>query len=159
MPKNKKKKNISVALYQPDIPQNTGSIIRLTACFGVSLHIIEPAGFIIDDKRLNRVAMDYINHLDIIKHPSWNEFLRWSKSNSYRIILATTKTERSYLDINYAVNDILLFGRESSGVPEEVHNQSDTRVKIEMQKGMRSFNVSSSCAIILGEAVRQISDS
>ncbi|MEK9794730.1 MAG: TrmH family RNA methyltransferase, partial [Hyphomicrobiales bacterium] len=96
MTANNKKKNVSVALYQPDIPQNTGSIMRLTACFGVSLHIIEPAGFVIDDKRLNRVAMDYINHLEIIKHPSWTEFFRWSKSNSHRIILATTKTDQSY---------------------------------------------------------------
>jgi len=159
MTANNKKKNVSVALYQPDIPQNTGSIMRLTACFGVSLHIIEPAGFVIDDKILNRVAMDYINHLDIIKHPSWTEFFRWSKLNSYRIILATTKTDQSYLDINYEVNDILLFGRESSGVPEDIHDQSDTRVKIKMKDGMRSFNVSSSCAIILGEALRQTSES
>ncbi|MEC8403715.1 MAG: TrmH family RNA methyltransferase, partial [Pseudomonadota bacterium] len=112
-----------MALYQPDIPQNTGSIIRLAACFGFTLHIIEPAGFVIDDKRLKRVAMDYLEYLELVRHESWDKFYSWSRSQSKRIILATTKASQSYLDIKYQTSDIIVFGRESSGVPDAVHEK------------------------------------
>ena len=154
--KNQKNK-ISVALYQPDIPQNTGSIIRLAACFGFILHIIEPAGFVIDDKRLKRVAMDYTEYLELVRHPSWDKFYSWSRSQSKRILLATTKASRSYLDVEYQSSDVIVFGRESSGVPDAVHDNSDFRIRIMMQNNIRSFNISNSCAIIMGEAIRQIS--
>ena len=146
-----------MALFQPDIPQNTGSIMRLAACFGFALHIIEPAGFVIDDKRLKRVAMDYMEYLELIKHESWDKFYSWSRSQSKRILLATTKASQSYLDVKYQTSDIIVFGRESSGVPDTVHEKSDTRIRIMMQNNIRSFNVSNSCAIIISEAIRQIS--
>ncbi len=146
-----------MALYQPDIPQNTGSIIRLAACFGFTLHIIEPAGFVIDDKRLKRVAMDYLEYLELVRHESWDKFYSWSRSQSKRILLATTKASQSYLDIQYQTSDVIVFGRESSGVPDAVHEKSDIRIRIIMQNNIRSFNVSNSCAIITSEAIRQIS--
>ena len=146
-----------MALYQPDIPQNTGSIIRLAACFGFVLHIIEPAGFLIDDKRLKRVAMDYLEYLELVRHESWDKFYSWSRSHSKRILLATTKASQSYLDVTYETSDVIIFGRESSGVPETVHERSDIRIRIMMQNNIRSFNVSNSCAIIMSEAIRQIS--
>jgi tRNA (cytidine/uridine-2'-O-)-methyltransferase len=130
--------------------------MRLSACFGVSLHIIEPAGFHIDDKRVNRVAMDYIQHLKLQKHSSWDAFHSWAINESRRIILATTKSKVSYLNFNFRKDDILLFGRESSGVPDNVHIICDNRIKIFMQNEIRSFNVANSCAIILSEAIRQI---
>lgn len=151
------KNKISIALYQPDIPQNTGSIMRLAACFGFTLHIIEPAGFFIDDKRLKRVAMDYVAYLELVRHESWNKFYSWSRTQSKRILLATTKASQSYLDVEYQPNDVIIFGRESSGVPDKVHDKSDVRIRIMMQNNIRSFNVSNSCAIIMSEAIRQIS--
>ena len=151
------KNKISIALYQPDIPQNTGSIMRLAACFGFTLHIIEPAGFLIDDKRLKRVAMDYVAYLELVRHESWNKFYSWSRTQSKRILLATTKASQSYLDVEYQPNDVIIFGRESSGVPNKVHDKSDVRIRIMMQNNIRSFNVSNSCAIIMSEAIRQIS--
>ena len=151
------KNKISIALYQPDIPQNTGSIMRLAACFGFTLHIIEPAGFLIDDKRLKRVAMDYVAYLELVRHESWNKFYSWSRAQSKRILLATTKARQSYLDVEYQPNDVIIFGRESSGVPDKVHDKSDVRIRIMMQNNIRSFNVSNSCAIIMSEAIRQIS--
>lgn len=149
------KNKISIALYQPDIPQNTGSIMRLAACFGFTLHIIEPAGFLIDDKRLKRVAMDYVAYLELVRHESWNKFYSWSRTQSKRILLATTKASQSYLDVEYQPNDVIIFGRESSGVPDKVHDKSDVRIRIMMQNNIRSFNVSNSCAIIMSEAIRQ----
>ena len=151
------KNKISIALYQPDIPQNTGSIMRLAACFGFTLHIIEPAGFLIDDKRLKRVAMDYVAYLELVRHESWNKFYSWSRTQSKRILLATTKASQSYLDVEYQPNDVIIFGRESSGVPDKVHDKSDVRIRIMMQNNIRSFNVANSCAIIMSEAIRQIS--
>ena len=151
------KNKISIALYQPDIPQNTGSFMRLAACFGFTLHIIEPAGFLIDDKRLKRVAMDYVAYLELVRHESWNKFYSWSRTQSKRILLATTKASQSYLDVEYQPNDVIIFGRESSGVPDKVHDKSDVRIRIMMQNNIRSFNVSNSCAIIMSEAIRQIS--
>ena len=145
-----------IALFEPDIPQNTGNIFRLGACLGVSVDIIEPAGFVIDDKRLKRASMDYYDYLDLTKHLSWEKFYEWSKENSYRLILLTTKSTKSYYDYKYQPNDIILFGRESAGVPEYVHEKVDERLTIPMIKGPRSINLSSSVSIVAGEMIRQL---
>ena len=145
-----------IALFEPDIPQNAGNIFRLGACLGVSIDIIEPAGFVIDDKRLKRASMDYYDYLDLTKHLSWEKFYEWSKENSYRLILLTTKSTKSYYDYKYQPNDIILFGRESAGVPEYVHEAVDERLTIPMVKGPRSINLSSSVSIVAGEMIRQL---
>ena len=145
-----------IALFEPDIPQNAGNIFRLGACLGVSIDIIEPAGFVIDDKRLKRASMDYYEYLDLTKHLSWEKFYEWSKENSYRLILLTTKSTKSYYDYRYQPNDIILFGRESAGVPEYVHETVDERLTIPMIKGPRSINLSSSVSIVAGEMIRQL---
>ena len=145
-----------IALFEPDIPQNAGNIFRLGACLGVSIDIIEPAGFVIDDKRLKRASMDYYEYLDLTKHLSWEKFYEWSKENSYRLILLTTKSTKSYYDYKYQPNDIILFGRESAGVPEYVHETVDERLTIPMIKGPRSLNLSSSVSIVAGEMIRQL---
>ena len=144
-----------IALFEPDIPQNTGNIFRLGACLGIPIDIIEPAGFVIDDKRLKRASMDYYHYLDLKKHISWLTFYDWSKQNSYRIILLTTKSNKSYFDYKFRKNDILLFGRESAGVPDEVHNLVEERITIPMVEGPRSINLSSSVAMVASEAIRQ----
>ena len=145
-----------IALFEPDIPQNAGNIFRLGACLGVSIDIIEPAGFVIDDKRLKRASMDYYDYLDLTKHLSWEKFYEWSKENSYRLILLTTKSTKSYYDYKYQPNDIILFGRESAGVPEYVHETVDERLTIPMIKGPRSINLSSSVSMVAGEMIRQL---
>tara|TARA_B100000674_G_C37423914_1_gene726340 strand:- start:168 stop:620 length:453 start_codon:yes stop_codon:yes gene_type:complete len=145
-----------IALFEPDIPQNAGNIFRLGACLGIHIDIIEPAGFVIDDKRVKRASMDYNKYLDLKKHNSWSKFYDWSKQNSYRLILLTTKSEKSYFNYNFKKNDILLFGRESAGVPEIVHNLVDERLTIPMVKGPRSINLSSSVAMVASEAIRQL---
>ena len=144
-----------IALYQPDIPQNTGNIFRLGACLGISIDIIEPVGFIFDDKKFRRSAMDYIDHLEYKKHVDWEHFYQWVKKNSFRLILMTTKCKKSYYDFKFHKYDILLFGRESSGVPETIHNIVDHRLTIPMKDGVRSINLSSSVALVLGEGLRQ----
>ena len=144
-----------VALYQPDIPQNTGNIFRLGACLGVSVDIIEPTGFIFDDKKFKRSAMDYIDHLDYKKHIDWQHFYDWSQGGKYRLILMTTKAEQSFYEFEFHSSDILLFGRESAGVPDCVHEVVDHRLTIPMKAGVRSINLSSSVALILGEGLRQ----
>lgn len=145
-----------IALYQPDIPQNTGNIFRLAACLGVSVDVIEPAGFFFDDKRLQRSLMDYIYHLDYKRHVDWETFFQWSKTHNYRLILLTTKSQKKYYEFEYNNNDILLFGRESAGVPEKIHQCVDERLLIPMQKGLRSLNVSNAASMIVGEALRQL---
>ena len=145
-----------IALFEPDIPQNTGNIFRLGACLGIPIDIIEPAGFVIDDKRLRRASMDYYDYLDLTKHISWENFYDWSKINSYRLILFTTKSQKSYYDYIFQNNDILLFGRESSGVPDKVHSTVNERLTIPMIKGPRSINLSSSVAMVASEVIRQL---
>ena len=144
-----------VALYQPDIPQNTGNIFRLGACLGVSVDIIEPTGFIFDDKKFKRSAMDYIDHIDYKRHIDWQHFYDWSLEKKYRLILMTTKTKQSFYRFKFHSSDILLFGRESAGVPDCVHEVVDHRLTIPMKAGVRSINLSSSVALILGEGLRQ----
>ena len=145
-----------IALYQPDIPQNSGNIFRLGACFGISIDIIEPTGYIFDDKRFRRSSMDYINHIDYKRHIDWEAFFNWSKKNNFRLILLTTKVDKKYYDYNFKNNDILIFGRESAGVSEIVHSNVDEQITIPMKKGMRSINVSSAVALVVGEACRQL---
>ena len=147
-----------IALYQPDIPQNTGNIFRLAACLGVSVDVIEPTGFLFDDKRLQRSLMDYINHLDYKRHVDWETFYQWCKVHNYRLILLTTKSQKKYYEFKYKNNDILLFGRETAGVPNAIHQCADERLLIPMQKGLRSLNVSSAAAVIVGEALRQLNN-
>jgi tRNA (cytidine/uridine-2'-O-)-methyltransferase len=145
-----------IALYQPDIPQNTGNIFRLGACLGVAVDIIEPTGFIFDDKKFKRSAMDYINHLNYKRHLDWEHFFKWVKDNQCRLILMTTKSEKSYYKFKFEPSDILLFGRESAGVPNDVHNIVDYRLTIPMKNEVRSINLSSSVALVVGEGLRQI---
>ena len=143
----------NIALYQPDIPQNTASIIRLCACFNATLEIIEPCGFHLDDKRLKRVAMDYLDKSKIVIFRSYENFLK-KKKNS-RVILMTTKAKKKYNDFKFKQNDTLLFGRESEGVPKIVHNNSFQRLKIPLKKNSRSLNIGMAVAITLSEALRQ----
>ncbi len=145
-----------IALYEPDIPQNTGNIFRLGACLGIEIDIIEPTGYVFEDKRFRRSSMDYIKHIKYKRHLDWATFNNWSKQNHYKIVLFTTKSAKKYTDYKYKNNDILLFGRESAGVPEFVHKKVDERLTIPMVKGLRSLNVSSSVAIVVGEASRQL---
>ena len=143
----------NIALYQPDIPQNTASIIRLCSCFNVKLEIIEPCGFNLNDKRLKRVAMDYLDKCKIIIYSSYEEF-SIKKKNS-RVILMTTKAKKNYNNFLFKQKDTLLFGRESQGVPKIVHNNCYEKLKIPLKKNARSLNVGMSVAITLSEALRQ----
>ena len=145
-----------IALFEPDIPQNTGNILRLGACLDISIDIIEPTGFIFDDKRFKRSSMDYINYTNYKRHLDWNSFYRWSKKNKYRLILLTTKSKKKYFKYKFNNNDIMLFGRESAGVPKEIHQCVDERLLIPLEQGLRSLNVSSAAAMVAGEALRQI---
>ena len=144
-----------IALYQPDIPQNTGNIFRLGACLGVSVDIIEPTGFIFDDKKFKRSAMDYIDYIDYKRHIDWQHFYDWSLEKKYRLILMTTKARQSFYEFEFHSSDILLFGRESAGVPDNIHQLVNHRLTIPMKKGVRSINLSSSVALVLGEGLRQ----
>ena len=141
-----------LALYQPDIPQNTGAMMRLAACLGVPLDIIEPCGFALDDRKLRRVGMDYLDHLTLIRHESWEAFLR---DRDGRLLLLTTAAQRSYASFAFESQDILLVGRESAGAPQEVHEAADARLRVPMRAGTRSLNVSLAAAMVLGEALRQ----
>ena len=146
----------NIALYQPDIPQNTAAIIRLCYCFDTTLEIIEPCGFHLDDKRIKRVAMDYLDKSKIINYRSYENFL--IKKKKSRIILMTTKTKKKYSNFKFKPRDTLLFGRESEGVPKNVHNNSYQRLKIPLKKSARSLNISIAVAITLTEALRQNSN-
>ena len=143
----------NIALYQPDIPQNTAAIIRLCSCFDATLEIIGPCGFHLDDKRLKKVAMDYLDKSKILTYKSYNDFL--SKKKGSRIILMTTKGKKNYYDFKFNPNDTLLFGRESAGVPKIVHNDSYQRLKIPIKNKMRSLNITIAAAIALSEATKQ----
>tara|TARA_Y100000590_G_scaffold47493_1_gene50316 strand:+ start:180 stop:635 length:456 start_codon:yes stop_codon:yes gene_type:complete len=143
----------NIALYQPDIPQNTAAIIRLCSCFDVNLEIIEPCGFQIDDKRLKRVAMDYLDKKKIIRHKSYESFLKTKKKS--RIILMTTKAKKNYSEFKFKPKDTILFGRESAGVPNIVHKNSHQSLRIKLKKNARSLNVGMAAAITLSEALKQ----
>jgi tRNA (cytidine/uridine-2'-O-)-methyltransferase len=143
-----------VALYQPDIPQNAGTIIRLCGCLGVALDIIEPCGFTFNDKQLRRAAMDYGALAEVTRHRSWEYFQGQPRG---RLVLLTTKASLSYGQFAFSEHDTLLLGREQAGVPEAVHQQADGRIRVPMRSGARSLNVAASAAMVLGEALRQTS--
>ena len=146
---------MQIALYEPDIPQNVGTIIRLAACMDVTLHIIEPCGFPFSIKALRRSAMDYIDLATIKQHKSWQHFNAASKKNDWRLVLLTTKVKNNYFDFSFQKNDVLLLGRESAGVPDFVKNECDALITIPMNKGARSLNVAISTGMVLGEALKQ----
>ena len=142
-----------LALYMPDIPQNCGALIRLGACLGVGVDIIEPCGFLFSDKKLRRAGMDYLERAEIVRHASWQAFLE--SRAGLRLVLVTTKAEVSYLDFAFRPDDVLLMGRESEGVPGFVHERAEARLRIPMRPGLRSLNVAQAGAMVLGEALRQ----
>ena len=146
---------MQIALYQPDIPQNTGTILRLCACLDVAAHIIEPAGFPVSDRHFRRAGMDYLDQVSITRHDSWSKFDEWRNEAGHRLILFTTKGPSSYLDYRFGAGDILLFGRESAGVPDEVAATADARLVIPIKPGLRSLNIAMAAAMALGEALRQ----
>ena len=142
-----------IALFEPDIPQNTAAIIRTCACLGAKLEIIEPCGFLLSDKRFERVVMDYIDKKNIKFYLSFDEFFKFKENQ--RIILMTTKASISYTKFKFDKNDTILFGRESAGVPKDIHEQVKDRLKIPMKSNKRSLNIASSVAIILAESLKQ----
>lgn len=144
-----------IALYEPDIPQNTGTILRLCACLGIEAHIIEPAGFPITDRAFRRAGMDYLDQVALTRHGSFEAFEQWRARERLSLVLLTTGAEQSYLDHVFRADQVLLFGRESAGVPESVHTAADSRLRIPMQPGMRSLNIALAAAIVASEALRQ----
>ncbi len=148
-----------IALFEPDIAQNTGTILRLCACLGIEAHLIEPAGFPTSDRAFRRAGMDYLDHVSLVRHASWDEFERWRASipsGKPRLVAFTTKAAKSYLDHAFDAQDILLFGRESSGLPAHVHAAAEVRLRIPMRAGLRSLNVAMTVAMAAGEALRQL---
>ena len=146
---------MQVALYEPDIAQNTGTILRLAACLDVAAHIIEPAGFPVSDRAFRRAGMDYLDQVTLTRHASWGAFEAWRRASGLRLVLMTTRATRSYLDHPFRRDEVVLFGRESAGVPETVHDAAGTRLTIPMRAGLRSLNVAMACAMVVGEALRQ----
>jgi len=146
-----------LALHEPDIAQNTGTILRLCACLGVTAHIVEPAGFPVSDRAFRRAGMDYLDQVTLRRHASWAAFEDWRRAERLRLALFTTRATTPYLDHRYGA-EVLLFGRESSGVPDEVHAAADVRLTIPMRAGLRSLNVAMACAMAIGEALRQTRD-
>lgn len=148
---------MKLALYQPDIPQNTGTILRMCACLGVPAHIIGPAGFDFSDRALRRAGLDYLEHADLVRHVGWQDFVadRAADADRGRLVLLTTQAELCYVDYRFNAADTLLVGRESAGVPEAVHGVADARIRIPVRPGLRSLNVAVAAAMVLGEALRQ----
>jgi tRNA (cytidine/uridine-2'-O-)-methyltransferase len=146
---------IRLALFEPDIAQNTGTILRLCACLGIEAHIIEPAGFPVSDRAFRRAGMDYLDRVRLVRHASWRAFEAWRQAAGIRLVLFTTHAPRSYLEHAYGARDVLLFGRESAGVPQEIHDAADVRLVIPLRRGLRSLNVAMACAMVAGEALRQ----
>ncbi|MDA9492285.1 MULTISPECIES: tRNA (cytidine(34)-2'-O)-methyltransferase [unclassified Bradyrhizobium] len=147
---------MQIALFQPDIPQNTGTILRLCACLGLDAHIIEPAGFPVSDRHFRRAGMDYLDHVSIVRHVSWPQFEEWRAAQGCRLLLFTTRAATDYRDFRYQTSDILLFGRESAGVTDAVVEAADARLVIPIAPGLRSLNVAMTAAMAAGEALRQI---
>ena len=146
---------VRLALYQPDIPQNTGTILRMGACLGVGVDVIGPAGFDLSDKALRRAGMDYLKDVELKRHMSFAAFQASLRIGNRRLVLATTRAATGFCDFRFEVSDTLLFGRESAGVPDDVHSVADARIAIPMRAGQRSMNIALSAAMILGEALRQ----
>ncbi len=146
---------LHLALYQPDIPQNTGTMLRMAACLGVAVEIIEPAGFDVSNRNLRRAGMDYLDHVAITRHRSWEAFEAWREAAGRRLVLATTAGSVPYTQHAFRDGDCVLMGRESAGVPEAVHAAAEARVVVPIRPGLRSLNVAVCAAMILGEAIRQ----
>jgi tRNA (cytidine/uridine-2'-O-)-methyltransferase len=146
---------MEIALYEPDIPQNTGTILRLGACLGVPVHIIEPAGFPVSDRAFRRAGLDYLDQVKIERHISFAAFDAWRKTNERRLVLLTTRGEQTYPSFAFKQNDLLLCGRESAGVPDHVRAAADASVRIPMREGLRSLNIAVALSMVLGEALRQ----
>jgi tRNA (cytidine/uridine-2'-O-)-methyltransferase len=149
--------SMRIALYQPDIAQNTGTILRFCACLGVEAHIIEPAGFPVSDRAFRRAGMDYLDRVSLLRHVSWPAFDALRRESGWRLVLLSTRARLSYLDHDFAPHDVLLLGRESCGVPDAVHQAADVRLAIPMKRGLRSLNVAVAAACVAGEALRQTS--
>jgi tRNA (cytidine/uridine-2'-O-)-methyltransferase len=141
-----------LALYQPDIPQNAGAVLRLGACLGVAVDIIEPCGFVLSDRRLKRAGMDYLDAAEIARHDSWTSFAAIRRG---RLVLLTTKGDKAYHRFAFRPDDTLLLGRETAGVPDAVHRAADARLRVPLQPGQRSLNLAVAAALVLGEALRQ----
>jgi len=144
---------INIVLYKPDIPQNTAAIVRLSACFNLKIHIIEPCGFNLDDSRFKRVAMDYVKLSQIERHSNFETFM--NKNSKSRVVLMTTKSKKNYHHFKFRKNDFLLFGRESAGVPDEIHKKIKDRLKVPLSGKARSLNIAMTVAVVAAEALRQ----
>ena len=149
------KPQLRIALFEPDIPQNTGAILRLAACLDIGVDIIEPCGFVYSERRLKRSGMDYLERVTVKLHQSWENYSVSRVGSRGRLLLLTTRAEQAYTSFEFLVQDTLLLGRESAGVPEKVHQAADVRLTIPMANGMRSLNVAQSASMVLGEALRQ----
>ncbi|MEQ1769811.1 MAG: tRNA (cytidine(34)-2'-O)-methyltransferase [Devosia sp.] len=147
--------SVELALYQPDIAQNTGTLLRLGACLGVRLHVIHPTGFPFSRRELKRGGLDYLEQAQFVEHDSYAHFDAWRRAEDRRLVLLTTKSSDSAYRFRYAAGDVVMLGRESAGVPEDVASGADTRIRIPMRPGLRSINVAVAAAMILGEALRQ----
>jgi tRNA (cytidine/uridine-2'-O-)-methyltransferase len=143
-----------LALYQPDIPQNTGTLLRLAACLAVPVDLIEPCGFVLSDRRLRRAGLDYLEAVSLARHASWAAYRAAALPG--RLVLLTTRAEARYIDFAFAADDRVMVGRESGGVPDDVHAAADARLVIPMAPGARSINVACAAAMVLGEALRQL---
>jgi tRNA (cytidine/uridine-2'-O-)-methyltransferase len=146
---------VQLVLYQPDIAQNLGALLRLAACTGLALHVIEPCGFPLDDARMRRAGMDYIDQADWTRHTSWDAFEQWRAQQSARLLVMTTKASTPYTQHAFAARDCVLFGQESAGLPDPIHALADARLTIPMREGARSLNLALSAAMLAGEALRQ----
>ncbi|MDP2296064.1 MAG: tRNA (cytidine(34)-2'-O)-methyltransferase [Pseudolabrys sp.] len=144
-----------IALYEPDIPQNTGTILRTCACLGVEAHIIEPAGFPVTDRAFRRAGMDYLDRVTILRHAAFADFEDWRRRERLTLVLMTTAGSQNYLDHTFANDQVVLFGRESAGVPQAVHDAAEVRLRIPVADGLRSLNIAVSVAMVAGEALRQ----
>ena len=146
---------IALALYQPDIPQNAGNMLRLAACLGVPVHVIAPAGFDLSDRAMRRAGMDYLAHVEVLRHIDWERFAAARAASRQRLVLLTTRGQTAYTEFTFASGDILMVGRESAGVPDTIHAAADARLVVPMRPGLRSINVGTTAAMVLGEALRQ----
>lgn len=145
-----------IALYEPDIPQNTGTILRACACLGIEAHIIEPAGFPVTDRAFRRAGLDYLDRITILRHASFADFQDWRRRERLKLVLMTTAADTSYLDHSFGDDQIVMVGRESAGVPEAVHQAADVRLRIPIREGFRSLNIAVATAMVAGEALRQL---
>lgn len=145
-----------MALYEPDIPQNTGTILRTCACLGIEAHIVEPAGFPVTDRAFRRAGLDYLDRITIVRHASFAHFQDWRLNEGLRLVLMTTAAGTSYLDHRYGDDQIVMVGRESAGVPDAVHDAADVRLRIPIREGFRSLNIAVATAMVAGEALRQL---